>query len=54
VQTEKDAGKQLIVIKADQDVPAGFIEEVARAAGEVEGIEQFYYGVMDDASDDEE
>lgn len=39
--------KSKVIIKADQDVPSGFVEEVARAANEVEGIEQFFVGVQD-------
>ena len=40
-------GKRLVIIKADRDVPAGFVEEVARAAAEVSDDLQFYVGVMD-------
>jgi len=41
-------GKLNIIIKADRDVPSGFVEEVARAANEVETDElKFYVGVED-------
>lgn len=40
-------GKATVVIKADRDTPSGFVEEVARAAGEVEGVKEFYVGVRD-------
>jgi hypothetical protein len=36
-----------MVIKADRETPSGFVEEVARAAGEVEGIKEFFVGVRD-------
>jgi biopolymer transport protein ExbD len=39
--------RRKVILKADQDVPSGFVEEVARAANEVEGIEQFFVGVQD-------
>jgi biopolymer transport protein ExbD len=39
--------KRTVIIKADRNLPSGFIEEVARAASEVEGIEKFYVGVQD-------
>ena len=38
-------GKSLLVIKADRELPSGFVEEVARAANEVEGITKFYVAV---------
>ncbi len=42
-----DQGKTTMVIKADRETPSGFVEEVARAAGEVEGITDFFVGVRD-------
>ena len=42
-----DQGKTTMVIKADRETPSGFVEEVARAAGEVEGIKEFFVGVRD-------
>jgi biopolymer transport protein ExbD/biopolymer transport protein TolR len=44
------SGKTTIIIKADRDIPSGFVEEVARSANEVapEGVElSFYVGVQD-------
>lgn len=40
-------GKLNVILKADSDLPSGFVEEVARAANEVEAELQFYVGVMD-------
>jgi biopolymer transport protein ExbD len=43
-------GKHTIIIKADRDVPSGFVEEVARAASEAapDDMElQFFVGVQD-------
>ncbi len=41
-------GKTYVIIKADKDLPSGFVEEVARAANEVEDAElTFYVGIMD-------
>jgi biopolymer transport protein ExbD len=43
-------GKHTIIIKADRDIPSGFVEEVARAANEAapEDMElQFFVGVQD-------
>lgn len=42
-----DQGKSTFVIKADRETPSGFVEEVARAAGEVEGIKEFFVGIRD-------
>jgi len=39
--------KKVVIIKADRELPSGFVEEVARAANEVEGIDKFYVGVQD-------
>lgn len=37
-----------VIIKADTDLPSGFVEEVARAANKVESEElRFYVGVID-------
>ncbi len=41
------AQKRTVIIKADRELPSGYIEEVARAANEAEGIEKFYVGVQD-------
>jgi len=46
-QGVRDAQKTTVIIKADRETPSGFVEEVARAANEVEGVEQFYVGVQD-------
>lgn len=40
-------GKLNVIIKADSDLPSGFVEEVARAANEVDAELKFYVGVMD-------
>ncbi len=42
-----DQGRSTMVIKADRETPSGFVEEVARAAGEAEGVKEFYVGVRD-------
>jgi biopolymer transport protein TolR len=42
--------KTTVVIKADKSTPSGFVEEVARAAAEVEGVQDFYVGVRGQAS----
>ena len=49
VQSEMNADKAIktVIIKADRELPSGYVEEVARAANEVEGIEKFYVGVQD-------
>lgn len=47
VQQGVGAGKLNVIIKADTDLPSGFVEEVARAANEVEAELKFYVGVMD-------
>jgi biopolymer transport protein ExbD len=39
--------RRTVIIKADRGLPAGFIEQIARAANQVEGVEQFYVGVQD-------
>lgn len=39
--------KSTLIIKADRELPSGFVEEVARTANEVEGIEKFYVGIQD-------
>ena len=38
------AQKTSLIIKADRDLPSGFVEDVARAAN-VEGVGAMYYGV---------
>ncbi|QDT35076.1 ExbD/TolR family protein [Thalassoglobus polymorphus] len=41
-------GKKYIIIKADKDLPSGFVEEVARAANEVDDTElTFFIGIID-------
>lgn len=40
-------GKLNVIIKADTDLPSGFVEEVARAANEVEAELKFFVGVVD-------
>lgn len=40
-------GKMNVILKADSDLPSGFVEEVARAANEVEAELNFFVGVMD-------
>jgi len=43
-------GKMTVIIKADRDIPSGFVEEIARAANEAakEGEElSFFVGVQD-------
>jgi biopolymer transport protein TolR len=41
-----DAGRTRVIVKADRDVPHGFVQRVARAANAVEGI-RFFIGVRD-------
>ena len=36
-----------VLIKADRETPSGFVEEVARAAGEAEGVKEFFVGIRD-------
>ncbi len=43
----KESGKLVLIIKADRDVPSGFIEEVARAAAETVEDLTFYVGITD-------
>lgn len=45
VQEEVTKGQNLILIKADQAVSSGFVEDVARSASQVEGIERYLVGV---------
>lgn len=47
VDTEVAAGKSIVIIKADRELPSGFVEEVARKANEVDNIEKFYVGIQD-------
>lgn len=42
-----EGARRTVIIKADRELPSGFIEEVARAANQVEGVEKFYVGVKD-------
>lgn len=39
--------KYMVIIKADRDIPSGFVEEVARAAAEVDAELKYYVGVID-------
>ncbi|MBX3439944.1 MAG: biopolymer transporter ExbD [Planctomycetaceae bacterium] len=39
--------RKTVIIKADRELPAGYIEEVARAANQVEGVSAFFIGVQD-------
>jgi biopolymer transport protein ExbD len=47
VQEEIAKGNNLILIKADASVASGYVEDVARAASQVEGIERYLVGVVD-------
>jgi biopolymer transport protein ExbD len=50
VQAGAGQEKYNVIIKADRDVPTGFIDEVARAANEADlpgGELKFYFGVVD-------
>ena len=38
--------KKTVILKADRDLTAGFVEEVAKEAN-VEGVESMYYGVQE-------
>ncbi|MGD9853337.1 MAG: ExbD/TolR family protein [Planctomycetaceae bacterium] len=44
---DPQGARRTVIIKADRELPSGFIEEVARAANQIEGIEKFYVGVQD-------
>ena len=39
-------GKSNIIVKADRDLPAGFVEQVAKEAN-VEGVERMFYGIRE-------
>ena len=47
VQEELIRGHNIVLIKADTAVASGFVEDVARTASQVEGIERYLVGVMD-------
>jgi biopolymer transport protein ExbD len=47
VKDEVGKGNTTVIIKADGTVASGFVEDVARAAGEAEGVKDFYVGVRD-------
>jgi biopolymer transport protein ExbD len=47
VQRGVNENKLTVIIKADRDIPSGFVEDVARAASEVEAELKYYVGVMD-------
>ena len=36
-----------VLIKADRETPSGFVEEVARAAGQADGVQGYFVGVRD-------
>jgi biopolymer transport protein ExbD len=42
-----NSGKHTLIIKADTEVPSGFIEDVARAAGDAVEDLIFYVGITD-------
>ncbi len=42
----KPGGRNIILIKADKSVASGYVEDVARTASQVEGIERYLVGVM--------
>lgn len=46
VQQGVDNGRSRVIIKADRNVPHGFVQRVARAANSVDGI-RFFIGVRD-------
>lgn len=53
VREEVASNRKVVIIKADRELPSGFVEDVARAAGEAdpnlgteEGL-QFFIGVLD-------
>ena len=50
IRQEVAEQKTTVVIKADRSTPSGFVEEVARAAAEVDGVQDFYVGVRGQAS----
>lgn len=41
------SGLRSVILKADRDLPSGFVEDVARAAADVDPELKFYVGVMD-------
>ncbi len=47
VQEELAKGNNLILIKADLAVASGYVEDVARTASQVEGIERYLVGVTE-------
>ena len=50
VRAGVENNRSRVVIKADRDVPHGFVQSVARAANTVEGI-QFFIAVQDKQTD---
>lgn len=42
-----EQGQPIVIIKADRDVPSGFVEDVARAANEGGEDLQFFVGIED-------
>ncbi|SFH72009.1 ExbD/TolR family protein [Planctomicrobium piriforme] len=46
-KTGVDEDKKFVIIKADREVPSGFVEEVARAVSDVDPDLKFYLGVVD-------
>lgn len=46
----KESGKLTMIIKADRDIPSGFIQEVARAGQDANDELLFYVGITDKRS----
>jgi biopolymer transport protein ExbD len=46
VEDAVKSDRMQVIIKADREVPHGFVQEVARTVNEVEGV-KFYVGVQD-------
>ena len=46
VQEEMTRGHNIVLIKADKSVASGYVEDVARTASQIEGIERYLVGVM--------
>ncbi|WP_437204382.1 ExbD/TolR family protein [Planctomicrobium sp. SH664] len=47
VQEQVRENRNVLILKADRDVPSGVVEEVARAASEVDPDLKYYMGVVD-------
>ncbi len=46
IQEELIKGHNIVLIKADKSVASGYVEDVARSASQIEGIERYLVGVM--------